>query len=349
MNQPNIFLGLLMLSFALTSFDIFLCYTKYMTRCAYLDNYSESMSFANGPLFYLYIYTSIKGKIKRAQLWHFLPFVLYSVYLLLYIVQPSDFKYYEYTSTYFPELVQEIVYPLFHTDPLLLRENMDVLIILQLTVYIVLSIITILRTFKAEKISVFIRKHKNLTWLRNFSVGILVLLIVVTLVSLTYGSDVGDYLISSCLALFIYGTSINVIRSSVFFTDHLGTAFAANKKYAKSSLSEEDKVEILRKLKESMENDRYFKNNMASQSQVAKKLLIPAHHISQVINEKLNQSFFEFIATYRIKEAERILRDPGLNHLTVEEVAEEVGYISKSAFNKTFKKITGKTPSEYRT
>ena len=63
---------------------------------------------------------------------------------------------------------------------------------------------------------------------------------------------------------------------------------------------------------------------------------------------KLNQSFFDFIATYRIREAEKILLDPDQNHLTVEEIAEEVGYISKSAFNKTFKRITGKTPSEYR-
>jgi len=121
-----------------------------------------------------------------------------------------------------------------------------------------------------------------------------------------------------------------------------------SKKYAKSSLSEEDKSEILEKLKASMLKEKYYRNNLISESQLSRKLLIPTHHISQVINEKLNQSFFEFIALYRIKEAEQILSDPGKNHLTSDEVAEEVGYISKSAFNKTFKKITGKTPSEYR-
>jgi len=126
------------------------------------------------------------------------------------------------------------------------------------------------------------------------------------------------------------------------------SAFTEGKKYARSSLSEEDKVEILKKLKNGMENEKYYKNNLVSQSMISKKLLIPTHHISQVINEKLNQSFFDFIATYRIREAEKILLDPDQNHLTVEEIAEEVGYISKSAFNKTFKRITGKTPSEYR-
>jgi len=122
----------------------------------------------------------------------------------------------------------------------------------------------------------------------------------------------------------------------------------ASKKYAKSSLSEEDKTEILNKLLNGMDVEKYYRNNLISQSQISRKLLIPAHHISQVMNEKLHQSFFEFIALYRIREAEQILSNPENSHLTIEDIAEAVGYNSKSAFNKTFKKITGKTPSEFR-
>jgi AraC-like DNA-binding protein len=319
-----------------------------MIYVAYLDNFSESFSFAVAPLFYLYILSSIRGKVKTSQLLHFLPFIIYTIYNLLYIVQPADFKYYAYTSTYFPELNQPPVSPIINPDPLHLREYMDELNIIQLLVYFALAIAIIVRAFRKDKIPIFARRYKNLSWLRNFTIAILALFLVVIVVDITFGGDIGDYLISSFIALIIYGTSVNVIRSSEFFTDHLGSAFSASKKYAKSSLSEEDKHEILKKLKESMEVEKYFKNNLASQAQLSKKLLIPTHHISQVINEKLNQSFFEFIATYRIREAEKLLLNPDMNNLTVEEIAEEVGYNSKSAFNKTFKKITGKTPSEYR-
>ena len=53
------------------------------------------------------------------------------------------------------------------------------------------------------------------------------------------------------------------------------------------------------------------------------------------------------MATYRIEEAQRILANAG-QHLKIEEIAEMVGYNSKSAFNPAFKKITQQTPSQYR-
>jgi len=346
--QANIFIGLLMLAFSLISLDIFLCYTGYMARLAWLDNFSESFVFAVGPLFYLYVLASLKGKVQTKQIWHFAPFIFYSAYNLLYIVQPVAYKYGEYAHAYFPELSVERTYARFNNDPLYLREYLPEITVIFILTYIIYSFLIIAKAFKADHIELFSRRYKNLSWLRNFTIALFVLLMINVLVKIIFGRDTGDYLVSSLIAIIIYGTSASVIRSSAFFIEHLGTGVTTAKKYARSSLSEEDKVEILRKLTESMEREKYYRNNLVSQSQVSRKLLIPAHHISQVINEKLNQSFFEFIAMYRIKDAEQMLSNRDYNHLTVEDIAETVGYISKSAFNKTFKKITGKTPSEYR-
>jgi AraC-like DNA-binding protein len=348
MHQPNIFIGMLMLSFSLISLDIFLCYTGYMAEFAYLDNFTESLTFANGPLFYLYVVSSLRGKVKPKKFLHLVPFLLYTAYNLLYIVQPTGFKLTEYVHAFFPDISVETVYPRFDTDPLYLREYLPEITVLYLLIYFVMTFLFIVKAFRKEKVSLFASRYKNLSWLRNFTLSLFVLLLVLVFVKIYFGRDVGDYIITSCIALVIYGTSANVIKSSVFFTEHLGTPLTTGKKYAKSSLSEEDKAEILKKLKDGMENEKYYRNNLVSQIHVSKKLLIPAHHISQVINEKLNQTFFEFIAIYRIRDAENMLSNPEYNHLTIEDIAEEVGYNSKSAFNKTFKKITGKTPSEYR-
>ena len=70
------------------------------------------------------------------------------------------------------------------------------------------------------------------------------------------------------------------------------------------------------------------------------------HQLSQVINEGLGKSFFEMTAEYRVDEAKLLLKDQP--NIKVEEIAEQVGYNSKSSFNTLFKKLTGKTPSEWR-
>jgi len=54
------------------------------------------------------------------------------------------------------------------------------------------------------------------------------------------------------------------------------------------------------------------------------------------------------LAWYRVEEAKRIIREDREAKLTVEDIAEQVGYNSKSSFNTVFKKQTGRTPSEFR-
>ena len=119
-------------------------------------------------------------------------------------------------------------------------------------------------------------------------------------------------------------------------------------KYQKSSLDEATKEIILKGIEQQMKVEKYFKSSTASLSGLAKSINESSHHVSQVINEKLNQSFFEMLASYRVEEAKAILKTELGKKLTIEEIAEQVGYNSKSAFNTAFKKITSQTPSEFR-
>lgn len=95
-----------------------------------------------------------------------------------------------------------------------------------------------------------------------------------------------------------------------------------------------------------MEKEKPFLNPSFSLPDLAEKLKISVHQLSQAINEGLNKSFFELTAEYRVNEAKRLLIDQP--NIKIEGIAEQVGYHSKSSFNTVFKKITGKTPSEYR-
>jgi AraC-like DNA-binding protein len=76
---------------------------------------------------------------------------------------------------------------------------------------------------------------------------------------------------------------------------------------------------------------------------------IAEHLLSKAINVKADMHFFDYINSYRIKEACRLLADKEANKkYSIEGLAAQCGFSNKTSFNKAFKKFTGKTPSEFR-
>jgi AraC-like DNA-binding protein len=344
----NLFLGFLMLGLSLVILEIFLIHTRYMYQVLRIDNFSEPLSFGVPPLMYFYIYASISRKTPKRAWIHFIPMIFWLIYSIWYFIQPMDVKQLHYLDYHFPELAIEFPDLPYTGDPLGLRTYINELVMLQLTTYLVVSILFIRKSFTTLGISFLVRKEKPISWLRNFVFLMFTILVTFVVVKSIFVADIGDYLIGSLISLIIYATSYNVIRASDFFQESVSDPLQPKKKYEKSALQEEDKARILAALVKCMEEDKDFKNPLVSLPFIAKKLNRPVHHISQVINEKLDQSFFEMIASYRVEEAKGILKDPSHNQLTIEDIADEVGYNSKSAFNRSFKKHTGITPSEFR-
>lgn len=115
-----------------------------------------------------------------------------------------------------------------------------------------------------------------------------------------------------------------------------------------STLPPEDTAAYIRKLTYILEVEKFYKDSDLSIKSVASKMLISSRNLSEIINDELKMSFIEFVTEYRIKEAKRILKDPKTKNKSVLEIAYDVGYNSKSAFNRAFKNVTGMTPSEFR-
>jgi AraC-like DNA-binding protein len=80
---------------------------------------------------------------------------------------------------------------------------------------------------------------------------------------------------------------------------------------------------------------------------LAEKLGEQPYLISQALNKHFGKSFFEVINEKRIKDAELKLKELDFQKFTIESLAFEVGFNSRAAFYRAFKKYTGKTPSEY--
>jgi len=117
------------------------------------------------------------------------------------------------------------------------------------------------------------------------------------------------------------------------------------KKYFSSSLSEEQKNELMNEITRLMERDKVFTNTEISLSSFAEMVGTNKNYISEVLNTIFNKSFVDFINEYRIKEARKQLADPTNKNLTIASIALRVGFKSRSTFNVVFKKHTGITPS----
>lgn len=97
-----------------------------------------------------------------------------------------------------------------------------------------------------------------------------------------------------------------------------------------------------------MEEEKLYLDASLTIHSLANQLNSNNKYLSQLINNDLKKNFVLFVNEYRIREAKKLLLDESNNNLTIESIGYDVGFKSKSAFNATFKKITGQTPSEYR-
>ena len=119
-------------------------------------------------------------------------------------------------------------------------------------------------------------------------------------------------------------------------------------KYEKSGLKPETYTEYENKIMEYMKDYKPFLDSAFSIQKMAEDLKIQKFYITQVLNEHLNKNFYTFVNDFRIDEVKRMIEKDDNNKYTLLSLAFDAGFNSKTSFNTTFKKYTGKTPSQYR-
>ncbi|MCX6581187.1 MAG: helix-turn-helix domain-containing protein [Candidatus Aminicenantes bacterium] len=119
-------------------------------------------------------------------------------------------------------------------------------------------------------------------------------------------------------------------------------------KYKTSALLPETVEQVLPRLLQLMEKEKVFLKADLNLKSLAQRLNVHYNYLSQIINERLSQSFNDFINSYRIQEAKKKLLDPAEDNKTILDIAYDTGFYSKSVFNTAFKKFTGMTPSEFK-
>jgi len=149
------------------------------------------------------------------------------------------------------------------------------------------------------------------------------------------------------LALFVYVMSyLGLTRTSVFSGPEMEVLKQTlQPKYRKSGLASSESAAVYRGIVDYVENERAYLDGELSLYRLASILDLSVNHASQAINEFENRNFRDFLNSRRVDEACRRLREqPDSNLLAL---ALDVGFNSKSSFNRAFRKFTGLTPSEF--
>lgn len=198
---------------------------------------------------------------------------------------------------------------------------------------------------------------EHTTWLRflvlSFLFYFLAIYITIELSDSGYGflpRGVTFYIISFILMTYVMLIGyIGLKQSSVFIQfpeERINST--ESKKYAKSGVDEKGLVLLKSELNAKMSLGKYYLDTDLTLASFAAKIDLNPTYVSQVINQGFGVNFYDFINKFRVEAAKEMLLSSDNDHLSFLGIALSCGFKSKSTFNKSFKKNTGKTPSQFK-
>ena len=333
----NRLLGILMLLFSLSISGFLLLRTGTYKYFPFIIGIPSTVLFLFGPMFLFYVkeLTFKNFKFKPSDLLHFIPFAALIIYKL---------------PLYFGTITQKMEYLKSFTDsPVHLSILAMQIVHLFIYIYYVNKMLNDYETeIKNTKSSL---EKINLNWIR-FGINAFIFifgLMAVFIVLFFAGFRLYDHfnnIIPVLVSIAILSIGYLGLSKPIIITEEQENN--RSKKYEKSTLTPERSEVYLKKLIKVIDEKKPFLESDLTLQKLADMIALPPYHLSQIINERMNQNFFDFINSYRVEEAKLLLADPRSELLTVLAIAEEVGFNSKSSFNNAFKKCTSMTPTQYR-
>ncbi len=331
--QANIVLGIYLSLFSYNILFNCLYWSELLYSKTYIHffytNFFPWLSY--GPLFYLYILIIIKKKkIAVYDIFHFIP-------LLLLII--GRLPLYSLNAETKLTVLRNNTWANHGYSP----KVISWLIVLQLFLYGIASLYILKKNLK------FLNQDKKI-WLRFFVSFFFGYWIAFTsYFVLSYFNLItkeNDYFIGYLIVFFIGMVSYFGLMQPEVFNGLSIKKVIPFVKYKKTGLTKIHALELKKQLLIIMENEKPFLENSLRLEDLAKRMNLSRHHMSQVVNEYFQLSFFDYINQYRVNEAKILLlsKDDDLN---ITQIAYTVGFNNRVSFYKAFKKFTHTTPSDY--
>lgn len=294
-----------------------------------------------GPLFYLYSRAIVDPAFKWRHIYwmHFLP-ALCQWGLNIYLLTSLDHELWLKFVGWFVE----------GGLPIQLRDKILVALqVIQLSIYLALTMRWTQRIKNNMRNAPFVISiSQRIKWLNTFAIGFIVFLMTIVIFYFVvfvqgYNDPVSNYAYTLVTSLIVFTLAYKMTLSPGLLSPDF-----AQKYQAYMQFEGDEGKRYVEKIRELMESKRVFADPDLSLTKFAEQLSLPAHQVSKLVNEKFGKSFTDLVNEYRVEEFITRMNDPKYRSYSLFGIALEVGFSSKSAFNTAFKKITGKTPSEFK-
>jgi AraC-like DNA-binding protein len=116
----------------------------------------------------------------------------------------------------------------------------------------------------------------------------------------------------------------------------------------KIELTDEQRKQYAETLNKLIENDKVYLDPELSLSKLAKLSGIPSRQLSQIIQTTFHKKYKEYINSYRVMHAQKLLAEKNVSNYTMYAIAFDSGFNSESSFYTIFKYQTSLTPKQYR-
>ena len=233
--------------------------------------------------------------------------------------------------------------------------------VLAFTLSVASLVVSLIELRRHKRIANEVHSDISLTqvnWLFRFILilGFISLLWGMELLRIALGAIGGDEIVLitwGVVCLFIYYVSYQAfVRPDLFEESDPESDVVLEANEVSNSLATNNKEsmhsETIELLENAMSNQKLYLNTDLTIHDLARSLTISARKISQSINTLNAQNFSEWVNNFRVQEAIQYLENNSENNLSIEGIGQESGFKSRSAMYSAFKKITGKSPGDFR-
>ena len=290
-----------------------------------------------GPmlLFYVISLTEDAFQFTRRHLLHLAPIVISLLWLLVFQIDSSDLRFKTIGQT---ETERQIANSLWHFIKIM-------------PFFYALAAVNRVRLYRIG----LHNQYSNFsptepTWLNMLSLGFL----------FTWSFSILVHVVANTVALGapqvsdLFGITENyivfILINALFINSvvHTHKLLTTKPEVAKDKTDEKLTDSAIQKVQLGMEVQKLFLKQNLNIDEFSKRINLPVKEVSAVINKHYGTNFFEFMNSYRVEEAKRLLGDAQHADMTVMDVLLHAGFNSKSAFHRFFNRLVGMSPTEFR-